>query len=155
MSRYFLLSPNTQWAVSFLHLLCPSRQTWSQCCTLNMGVTVDRSLPCNDQRGDETFTNPQVYEYNDTKQKKKTFFKWEKEREREKKPNTVRRQQQWTNNPNCHALKQPWLGVTFLRECRVKSWVGWVQGHSADRTPYPDRGRGGGATIHILHRSVE
>ena len=28
--------------------------------------------------------------------------------------------------------------VTFLGECRVKAWVGWVQGHSADRTQDPD-----------------
>lgn len=39
-------------------------------------------------------------------------------------------------NPNS---KTTLTGVTFLRERRVKSWVGWVQGHRGYRTRDPNR----------------
>lgn len=42
--------------------------------------------------------------------------------------------QQQTNDLQTLTHKTTSAGVTFLRECRVKAWVGWVQGHSAYRT---------------------
>ena len=52
---------------------------------------------------------------------------------------TIWTQQQQTNDLQTLTHKTTSAGVTFLRECRVKAWVGWVQGQRAYRTQDPNR----------------
>lgn len=120
---------------------------------------------CTDQPTEELLSYPQVHEYYYIKPEQLTTksIRTFSENERGEKTTTVALKYldaaaEADDYLQTLTHKTTSAGVTFLRECRVKAWVGWVQGHSAHRTQDLTRPQQGAAHHHqppsFFNRSI-